>query len=110
MHEQDLPDSTLQLVIDQIEELAVTLFEEIRNRPAVAIAIAAGVVGALIGSMLAARATTSSTAPATRVVRRARGVGDAADLARLGMRLLQNPIVRGLALAAVERQLKRRLS
>ena len=106
MQDTDVEDSTFQLVIDQLEELVVTLIEEIRERPGVALAIVAGLVGALIGTRLASR---RSSAPARAVRRKAQGVGDAAELAGLGLRLLKNPIVRGLLVAAVERQFKRRM-
>jgi len=106
MQDTDVEDSTLQLVIDQLEELVVTLIEEIRERPGVALAIFAGLVGALIGARLATR---RSSAPARAVRRKARDVGDAAELAGLGLRLLKNPIVRGLIVATIERQLRRRM-
>jgi hypothetical protein len=109
MHDRDVQDNAFQLVIDQLEELVVTVIEEIRDRPNVALAIAAGVVGALVGSMLAARTSGRTASPATRAARNARGIGDAADLARIGLRLMQNPIVRGLVLTAIERQLRRRI-
>lgn len=105
-----LEESTLQLVVDQLEELVVTLIEEIRERPGVALAILAGVAGAVVGSMLATRLGRPSRPVPARAMRKARRLGDLAELAQLGMRLLQNPIVRGLALTALERQLKRRLS
>jgi hypothetical protein len=106
----DFDQSTLQLVIDQLEEFVVTLIEEIRERPAVAAAILAGVLGAIVGTFLAARAVGSRPSPPRRVVKRARGLGDAADLAGLAMRLLENPIVRAYARAAVANQFKRRFS
>src|SRR5438309_10398358 len=48
-------ESVLQLIVDQVEELVLTLLEEIRARPSVAMAIVAGVAGAVLGSVLAAR-------------------------------------------------------
>jgi hypothetical protein len=106
MHDTQVEDSTFQLVIDQLEELVVTIVEEIRERPGVALAIFAGLIGAIVGARLATRPRASTP---TRVVRRkAQGVGDAAELAGLGLRLLKNPIVRGLIVASIERQLKRR--
>ena len=110
MHDSNVEDSTLQLIFDQFEELVVTIIEEIRARPGVAVAIVAGIVGAVVGSMFAARLTHGRASMPKRAMRRARGVGDAADLLRLLVRLMQNPIVRGIAIAAVERQLKRRTS
>lgn len=103
-------DSTLQLVLDQLEELVLTVIEEIRERPGVALAIGAAVIGALIGGRLAATASSKRSTPPRQVARRARRVGEAAELVGLGMRLLQNPIVRGLVMAAIERQLKRSLA
>jgi alpha-beta hydrolase superfamily lysophospholipase len=108
MQDANIDDSTFQLVMDQLEELAVTIIEEIRQRPAVAIALVAGVMGALIGARLAAR----HRAPApVRAARKGKvQVGAAADLAGTAVKLMKNPIVRGVVFAAVERQLKRRLS
>jgi hypothetical protein len=104
MQDSDVEDSTFQLVIDQLEELVVTVIEEIRERPGIVLAIVAGVLGAMIGSWLARR----GRGPAP--VRAARRAGNAASLAGIAMQLLQNPIVRGLIFAALERQLKRRLA
>jgi hypothetical protein len=110
MHESNVDQSTMELIIDQFEELLVTIIDEVRQRPGVAVAILAGVAGALVGSMLAARASRRHVSPPARVVRKARGVGEAADLAGLGIRLLQNPIVRSYVRSAVEGQLKKRFS
>ena len=110
MQDSAVEDSTLQLVLDQIEELAVTIIEEIRERPGVALAVVAGLAGAFVGARLAAsRARRRDVAP-VRAARKARRVGDMAELAGLAMRLLQNPIVRSLLIAAIERQMRRRLS
>ena len=107
MQDSEVGDSTFQLVIDQLEELAVTIVEELRERPGVMLAIFAGIVGALVGAGLASRTRRRAPVPA-RAKRAAGGVGDAAELAGLGLRLLRNPIVRGLIAAAFARQLKRR--
>ena len=106
----EVDQSTTQLVIDQIEELVVTIIEEIRERPGVAAAILAGLLGAIIGSMLAAGVGRRRPSPPERVIRKARGVTDVADLAALAFRLLQNPVVRGFVLSMLERQLKKRFS
>jgi hypothetical protein len=103
MQDASADDSTFQLVLDQLEELVVTVVEEIRQRPGVAVALFAGVLGALVGSRLAMRRRRP---PPTRVARGARNVGDAAELLGIGMRLLQNPIVRGMLFAALARQLR----
>jgi len=110
MHEPTVDQSTMHLIIDQLEELVVTIIDEVRQRPAVAVAILAGVAGALAGSMLATRFSNRHASPPARVVHKARGVGEAADLAGLGVKLLQNPIVRGYIRSAVEGQLKKRFS
>ena len=107
MHDSDVEDSTLQLVIDQLEELVVTVIEEIRERPGVALAIFAGLIGAVIGARIATGRRRST--PARAVRRKARGMGEAAELAALGFRLLRNPIVRGLIMASIERQMRRRV-
>jgi hypothetical protein len=107
MQNSSVDESTFQLVMDQLEELAVTVIEEVRERPGVAVAIFAAIVGAVLGTGLARR----RRAPApVRVVRRAKRVGEVAELAGIGLRLLQNPIVRGLVVAAIERQVKRRIA
>jgi len=114
MQDSDVEDSTLQLVIDQLEELVVTLIEEVRERPGIALAVVAGVVGAMVGSWLARRGSAAAPPPAPPPVRAARNTarttGDAADLARLGLRLLQNPIVRTILIAALERQFRSRFA
>ena len=109
MQDSSVEEGTFQLVLDQLEELVVTIIEEVRERPGVALAIVAGLVGALLGVRAAARLNrrrAATPAPARSVKR----VGDMAELVGLGVRLLQNPIVRAVLLAAAERQLKRRLS
>jgi hypothetical protein len=104
MQNSSVDESTFQLIMDQLEELAATVIEEVRERPGVAVAIFAALVGAAFGARLARR----KRAPAPmRVARRAKRVGDMAELA---FRLMQNPIVRGLVLAAIERQVKRRIA
>ncbi len=108
MDEANLDDSTFQLVMDQLEELVVTLVEEIRERPGVAVAIVAGVLGVIVGARLASRGRRASVQK--RAMRRARKARNTAGLLQLGFRLLQNPIVRGLVFAAVQRQIRRRLS
>ena len=87
----------------------MTIIEEIRERPGVALAIVAGLAGAFVGARLAVSARRRDVAP-VRAARKARRVGDMAELAGLAMRLLQNPIVRSLLIAAIERQMRRRLS
>jgi hypothetical protein len=107
---QDAEQSVMELIVDQLEELIVTLIEEIRERPAVAAAILAGVLGAIVGSVLAASLARRRSAGPARVVRKARGVTEAADLAGLALKLLQNPLVRGYVRSAVQGQFKKRFS
>jgi hypothetical protein len=109
MYEPSVEQSTMQLIVDQFEELLVTIIEEVRQRPGVALAFLAAIAGVLAGSMLAARASRRR-APAERVVRKALGIGEAVDLAGLGLKVLQNPIVRGYIRTAVKGQLKKRFS
>jgi hypothetical protein len=110
MRDANVEPGTLQLILDQLEELVVTLVEEIRERPGVALAVFAGVAGAAVGSALAARAQRRRASVPARVARRARDIGAASDMLGLAFRLMQNPIVRGLTLAAVQKQLRRRMS
>jgi hypothetical protein len=144
----DGSDGVVQLIVDQVEELIITILEEIRTRPAVAAAILAGVVGAVVGSALAARmrrpprppsvsapgellgvlaGTLAGAAPsrvngkavgkaARRTRKRAQqgfaraGFGDLTDLAGIGLRLLENPIVRSYARAMIANQFRKRFS
>ena len=110
MYEPSVEQSTMQLIVDQIEELIVTIIEEIRERPAVAAAILAGLVGAIVGGMLAAGPGRRHASPPARVAKSARGMAEAADVAGLVVKLLQNPIVRGYIVSAVTGQLKKRFS
>jgi hypothetical protein len=109
MQDADVEDSTLQLVIDQLEELVVTIVEEIRERPGVVLAIGAALIGAFVGTRLAAKTGHRRASPPARVARRAQKLGEVAELAGIGVRLLQNPIVRTVMVSAIERQMKRRL-
>jgi hypothetical protein len=95
----DAEQSTLQLVMDQAEELIVTLIEEIRERPGVAAAIVAAVVGVIVGSLLAS--ATRRRSPPRRAAKTARR---SFRLASIVWRLMQNPIVRGLVLAQLRRR------
>src|SRR6202158_129286 len=99
--------SLMQLIVDQLEELVVTIIEEIRERPGVAAAILAGLLGAIVGSMLAANVARRRPSAPAGVVRKARAVSDVANLAGLALRLLQNPMVRGYVRSAMEGQLKK---
>jgi uncharacterized membrane protein YeaQ/YmgE (transglycosylase-associated protein family) len=103
-------ESVMQLIVDQLEELVVTVIEEIRARPGVAAAILAGLLGAIGGSLLAARISRRRQSPPASVVRKARGVSEAADLAGLAIKLLQNPLVRGYIMSTLESQFKKRFS
>lgn len=98
--------STLQLVIDQLEELIVTLIEEIRERPAIAGALLAAVIGAMLGGALAARGRSRPRAP-RRLAKRARTMTDLAELTRLGLRLLENPLVRGILMNQLRKRVWR---
>ena len=128
MHDTSEP-SVMELIFDQLEELIVTLVEEVRERPSVALAIVAGVLGAVVGSVVAARASRGGESAANKAVKvakvakstkaakapkqiakKARGMGDTSDLLGLGMRLLQNPIVRGYVFAVATRQLRKRFT
>ena len=142
----DGSDGVVQLIVDQVEELIISVLEEIRTRPAVAAAIVAGVLGAVVGTALAARlarprrpppvsapgellgalaGTVAGAVPGRvdgkavgKAARRTRkqaqrglgrtGIGDMADLANIGLRLLENPIVRGYLRAALASQVQKR--
>jgi len=100
----------MDLIVDQLEELVVTLVEEIRQRPGVAAAILAAVVGAFIGAMFARSKGSSSRtrSPASRVAHTARDASEAVELAALAFKLIQNPMVRGYIGSMIERQFKKR--
>lgn len=102
----DAEQSTMQVVMDQLEELIVTIIEEIRERPGVAAAIFAAVVGVVLGSIVAA-AVSRRPSPRRRVVKSMTNFGDFAELAGLGMRLLENPVVRGVLVTQLRRRLMR---
>jgi uncharacterized membrane protein YeaQ/YmgE (transglycosylase-associated protein family) len=108
--QSDAEQSVMQLIVDQLEELVVTIIEEIRERPGVAAAILAGLLGAIVGSMVATGLARRHPSPPARVIHKARGVSEAADLAGLALKLLQNPIVRGYIWSAMEGQFKKRFS
>jgi hypothetical protein len=107
--QSDLEQGTLELIIDQLEELVVTVIEEVRARPGVAVAMLAAIGGALVGMMLATRSRRRRGASPARAASRARSLGDAADLMGLGIKLLQNPLVRAYLLSALTGQLKKRM-
>ncbi|HET6320365.1 MAG TPA: hypothetical protein VFG86_28240 [Chloroflexota bacterium] len=96
--------SVAELIFDQLEELIVTLVEEVRERPGVAVAIVAAVLGAVVGSIVAARASRKREFPPRKVARSARGMADTGELLGIGMKLLQNPIVRGYLFAMARRR------
>jgi hypothetical protein len=96
-------DSTIQLIVDQIEELIVTVIEEIRERPAVAGALFAAFAGVMIGSVLAGRGRRK--APPPGVVRKAKGIGQVGQIAATALSLLEFPLVRAIIL----NQLRKRI-
>jgi hypothetical protein len=103
MNESSEPGVT-ELIVDQLEELIVTLIEEVRERPGVAVAILAAVLGGVIGAILAARSRRKRALPTAKVARSARGMAETGELLGLAMKLLQNPIVRGYLIAMVRRR------
>jgi hypothetical protein len=100
MHDTSEPSVT-ELVIDQLEELVVTIIDELRQRPSVAVAILAAVVGLIIGGALARRASRKRSV----VARRAKSMAETSELIGLSLRLLQNPIVRGYLVSMLKRRL-----
>jgi hypothetical protein len=97
--------STMQLVIDQIEELIVAVIEEVRQRPGVAVAILAAVVGAIVGSALAARRVRAKPVPKKQI----ETAFDMGDLGAGITKLLNNPIVRSFLFAMVTRVVRKRV-
>jgi hypothetical protein len=96
--------SALQLIIDQVEELVVTLIEEVRARPGVAVAILAGVVGAVAGSVVAGNLTRPKP-PKRRLARPIDTM--AATLEMLGV-LMRHPALRSYARQGVEELIRKR--
>ena len=101
----EVDQSTLQLVIDQVEELIVTLIEEVRERPGVALAILAAVVGAIVGSKLASRRSHPKPIPKKQI----ETAFDAGDLAGGIAKLLNNPLVRSVLFTMLMRVLRKRV-
>src|SRR5258708_29626506 len=102
MQDTAAEQSVMEVLFDQLEELIVTIVEEVRERPGVAVAILAGVVGVVMGSILAGRSRRRGRlAP---VARRARDVTDTGELLGLGLRLLQNPIARAALIGMLRRR------
>src|SRR5260370_41672116 len=106
MYEPTVEQSTLQLILDQVEEVLVTIIDEIRQRPGVALALLAAVTGAFGGSTPAARASRRHAIPPKGVVGKDRGMGDASELAGLGLQMRHDVIMRREPRSAVCRQIK----
>jgi hypothetical protein len=96
----------VQLIIDQLEELVVTVIEEVRARPAVVVAILAGLVAAVVGSRLAAG--ISRPKPARRRV--SERAGTAGDMATILAIIMRNPVMRAYIGAAITNAIRKRLS
>jgi hypothetical protein len=99
-------------------EVANQLAELVRAKPAAASAVIAGAVGGAIGVALAMRRSRKGKAlggHAAGVAERARKGGrpfgraaEYGELIPLALKLLENPIVRGLIVQAVTRSLSKR--
>ena len=136
-------ESTIQFVIEELENLLLTVIEELRERPMVALALGAALLGACLGLAVAGRRSRPKPsrtaagvvetlgplaaalgrsrlrATAEEVAERAAkkgskgrglggfGLGSSANLVNLGVRLLQNPIVRGYLLSMIGSRLRR---
>ena len=100
----EVDQSTMQLVIDQIEELVVTLIEEIRERPTVALALGAALIGAIVGTRLATRARPKPIAK-----KQVDTAFDMGDLAGIGVKLMNNPLVRSFVFAMLTRVVRKRI-
>jgi hypothetical protein len=107
--ESHAEQSAIEPVIEQIERLVVAVFDQLRQRPAVAAALLAGIVGAVIGSMLASSFSQRHSSPRERVARQTRTSLDTGDLVAGAMKLLENPLVRSFLFSMLARGLKRRL-
>ncbi len=100
----------MELIVDQLEELLVTVIDEVRERPGVALAILAAIGGAFVGLKLGNRSNRGRAAAAAALVEKpTRGAEHTGNLLGLIVRLLQNPIVRGFLLSLLVRQFRRRL-
>ena len=97
--------SALQLIIDQVEELVVTLIEEVRARPGVAVAILAGVVGAVAGSVVAGNLTRPKQTLRRRATGRVGGMADTVEM--LGL-LMRHPVLRSYARQGIEELIRKR--
>jgi hypothetical protein len=107
-----------QSVTGRAAEAANQLTELLRAQPAAASAIVASAIGGAIGVWLASRRPSTGGAlggQAAGVVERAqkggKRLGKAAEygqLIPLAMKLLENPVVRGLIIQAITRSLSKR--
>lgn len=77
----------MQSLVDGVEDVLLTLVEEIRERPGVAAALFAGFVGALVGLALAARVARREPPPRRRVAHVAEALFETLDLGRRGRRV-----------------------
>lgn len=80
--ESNFLDEAMQVTIDAVEEIVITLIEAVRERPGVAAAILAGVMGAFVGLAIAAITSRRREAkkPRKRAGRLFAGVASALDL------------------------------
>jgi hypothetical protein len=114
-----------QLATQRLNELANGLVAAVRAQPIAAAAVIAGGVGVGIGLAMAGRGRSRQQAlgdaladEAETVEKQAKGArkggkrlgkaGDYGDLIPLAMRLLENPVVRGLIIQAVTRSVSKR--
>ena len=107
-----------QSVIGRAAEAANQLTELLRAQPAAASAVVASAIGGAIGLWLASRRSSKGGAlggPAAGVVEQAQKggkrlgkAGEYGQLIPLAMKLLENPVVRGLIIQAITKNLSKR--
>jgi len=121
----DQYEDLFQIVFDRVLELAAGVCRAVSARPMLATAAAAAVVGAAAGSALARRRTSRpepmpgrtkgrtplSRDPANRVAKSGKRLGRAGDygeLVQLGLKLLENPIVRAVLIENLRKRVTKR--
>ena len=121
----DQYEDLFQIVFDRVLELAAGVCRAVSARPMLAAGVAAAVVGGAIGIALARRPTSRRERiagrikdktplirePAKRVAKSGKRLGRAGDygeLVQLGLKLLENPIVRAVLIENLRKRVTKR--
>jgi hypothetical protein len=117
-----------KLALERLGEASSGALALVRERPALVACVAAGVVGFVVSYKLLKRRRSRFESVAETVVEEAAEAGkrakksavragkaagratDYAEVVRLGMKLMENPVVRGVVVTALSKQLAKRFS